>query len=148
MLLHKNHKFIYNHAATIQLPNNVYLDPCPDPCPVEGLVLYSEDMRARAEIHFITTEKDPETFLKEGTECYDTFQCTKPIMTVRTNEIEGLTMSYTTKRYIYEEYVFPIPGEEATLLNLCIEQQRETPTNPDQYAQLITELLAGVQVID
>ena len=44
MLLHQDNKFIYNNIAAIKIPNNVYLDPSPDPCPIEGRVLYTKDL--------------------------------------------------------------------------------------------------------
>ncbi len=147
MLLHKNHKLIYKNVAAIEIPNNVYLDPCPDPCPVEGLVLYSEDMCTRADINFITTEKDARSFLEEGSEVYESFQSIKPLSSVSTNGVEGFSMTYATSRYIYEEYVFTIPGDDPTLLNICIEQRKERPADSAQYAQLVEELLAGIKII-
>ena len=146
MLLHKNNQFIYNNAA-IKLPNNIYFDPCPDPCPVEGMVFYSEDLRAKVELHFVATEKDARSFLMEGSESYDDFQTLQPIMTVCANGIEGITTTSATQRYLYEEYVFAIPGEKPTLLDICIEQKKESPANPEQYSRLVAELLEGLQAI-
>ncbi len=147
MLLHKNNKLTYKNVATIEIPNNVYLDPSPDPCPIEGIVLYSEDMRAKAEVQFVTTAKDASTFLEEAGEDYDSFQCIKPISTVRANGGDGFSMTYATKHYLYEEYAFTLPGEDPTLLNICIEQRKEEPADSTLYAQLVTDLLSGVKTI-
>ena len=144
MLLHKNNKFVYDNRAAIELPDNIYLDPCPDPCPTEGMVLYSEDQLAKVEIHFVNTKRDAETFLKESTEVFDSFQCTKPVACVKTNGIDGFTVSYTTNRFIYEEYVFVIPGEEQTLLNICFEQKKNKPANQEIYAKMRDELITKV----
>ena len=144
MLLHKNNKFIYNNVAAIKIPNNVYLDPCPDPCPIEGMVLYTEDKLAQLEINFIETDKSPRAFLEEGKECYESFLWLKPISAVVTNGLEGLTMSYATERYVYEEYALALPG---SLLNVCIEQKKGCLTNHEKYVQLIAELLEGLERI-
>lgn len=147
MLLHQNNQFTHNHVA-ITLPGRVYLDTCPDPCPLEeGLVLYSEDMCAKVELNFVTTDKDAQSFLKEGAECYESFRCTKSITIIGTNALNGFTMGYTTSRYIYDEYVFTIPGQEATLLHICIEQQKVKPADTEQYKKLVAELLAGIKIV-
>ena len=36
MLLHKNHKFIYDNRAAIEISDDVYLAPNPDACPNEA----------------------------------------------------------------------------------------------------------------
>ena len=146
MLLHKNHKFIYNNVAAIEIPNNVYFDCCPDPCPIEGMVFHTADMRAEVDINFIKTSKDARTYLEEGTEGFSTVECVKPVSDVSTNGIDGFTMTYTTDRYSYEEYVFTLPGDDL-LLSICIEQKRENPADPELCAQLVAELLAGIQII-
>ena len=146
MLLHKNNKFIYKNAATIELPNNVYLDPSPDPCLIEGIVIYSSDMRARIELNFVATEKEARAFLEEGLAVYETVECTKPMTPVSTNGIEGFTIAYATKRHSYEEYAFTL-ADGSELLSVCIEQKRDNLADPTQYSQLISELLAGVQIV-
>ena len=146
MLLHKNHQFIHNHVA-ITLPDNVYLDTCPDPCPMEeGLTIYSEDMCAKAELNFVTAEKDAQTFLKEGVECYESIQYTKSMIMARTDALDGFTMGYITSRYIYDEYVFIVPVKRNTLLHICIEQKKVKPADPEQYKKLVAELLAGIKI--
>ena len=146
MLLHKDKKFIYKNLAAIEIPNNVYLDPSPDPCPIEGMVLYTEDTCAKVDIHFVTTEKDARTFLKEGTEVFESYKCTKPTAPISANGLEGFTVAYTTSRYIYEEFVFTlVDGSE--LLNIFIEQKRDKPADPTQYARLVADLLKGVKAI-
>ena len=147
MLLHQDNKFIYNLAAAIKLPNNIYLDPCPDACPIEGMVFYSQDQRARAEINFVETEADARAFLEEEGECYESFQCLKPIAAISTNGVNGFTMTFATTYHIYEEYAFSLPGNEPTLLNICIEQQKSKPADVLQCAQLVAELLAGITLL-
>ena len=146
MLLHQDHKFFYKNIATFQVPNNVYLDPSPDPCPIEGMVLYTKDQCAQVDINFVDTDADACAFLEEERECYESFQCLKPISEVTTNGIKGFTMTYATKHHIYEEYTFNLPGEEPTLLNICIEQKKYKQAAPTQYAQLVTELLRGIEL--
>ena len=147
MLLHKNNKFIYNNVAAIKIPNNVYLDPCPDPCPIEGMVLYTEDKLAQLEINFIETDKTPRAFLEEGKECYESFEWLKPISAIVTNGLEGLTMSYATTHHVYEEYAFTLEGAKPCLLSICIEQKKGSLTNQEKYAQVVAELLEGVECI-
>ena len=146
MLLHKDKKFIYKNLAAIEIPNNVYLDPSPDPCPIEGMVLYSEDMCARVDIHFLSAEKESRAFLIEGAEVFENYECTKPIAPISTNGLEGFTMAYNTSRYSYEEYAFNI-GDGSELLNICIEQKRDKPADQTRYRQLITDLLTGIKTI-
>ena len=150
MLLHQDNKFIYNNIAAIKIPNNVYLDPSPDPCPIEGMVLYTKDLRAQVDINFVETEADARAFLDEfideELECYESFECLKPTSPLTTNGIEGFTVTYATKQYLYEEYAFNLPGGE-TLLSICIEQKRDKPADATQYAQLVAELLAGITLL-
>ena len=146
MLKHQNNKFIYNNAAAIKIPNNVYLDPNPDPCPVEGMVLYSEDLRARVIVDFVETEKDASTFFLEECKGYDNYQCIKPLSAIRTNGADGFTIVYSLD-CIYEEYAFSLHGDKPQLLNICIEQKKWATADPTQYAQLVAELLEGIEIL-
>ena len=98
-------------------------------------------------INFVDTDADACAFLEEECECYESFQCLKPISEITTNGIKGFTMTYATKRHIYEEYTFNLPGEEPTLLNICIEQKKYKQADPTQYAQLVVELLSGIALV-
>lgn len=146
MLLHQDHKFIHNNVA-FKIPNNVYLDACPDPSPIEGMVLYSKDQRARIEIFFVETESSARAFLEEERECYETFQSLKQILPITVNAIDGCSLSFATKHHRYEEYAFNIPGEVAELLDICIEQRQDNPTDPTQCAQIVAELLSGITLL-
>ena len=56
-------------------------------------------------------------------------------------------MTYATKNYVYEKYAFSLPGNEPTLLNIRIEQAKDTLTEQTHYAQLIAELLEGIEIL-
>ena len=142
MLLHQNNKFIYDNHVAVELPNNVYLDPCPDICPIEGIVLHSEDLLAKAEFHFLATEKGARAFLEETPDLYETFHWLKPIFDVKANGLCGFGASYETTRFIYDDYAFTIPGKEKTLLIITIEQKKSTPANSDLYAKFREELVS------
>ena len=144
MLLHKNNKLIYNNRAASQLPNNVYIDPNPDPCPIEGLVLYSADQLIQIQYNFIETSKDARTFLEEIATHFESFKCLTPTSIVHINGLEGVSMTYSLKRESYEEYVFVLPGEEPALLNVWLEQKMDAPADATQYDRLKTDVLAGI----
>ena len=145
MLLHQDNQFICNNVA-FKLPNNVYLDACPDPTPIEGMVLYSKDQRARIEFNLVENGSGAYAFLEEERECYETFQCIKPTSPITANELEGYTLQFATKHHLYEEYAFNIPGK-AMLLSICIEQKKDLPTDAAACTQIVTELLEGIRIL-
>lgn len=144
MLLHQDHQFIYHHRAALQLPNHVYLDPCPDPIPNEGMVLFSTDGRAKIQINFLETDQDARSFLEDSAEELEDFHCLAPVRAVHANGLDGYTMTYTVCREIYEEYVFAIPGSEPALLDVWLEQQKDKPADATLYTQIRDELISGI----
>ena len=147
MLLHQNDRFIYDLRVAIKLPNNVFLDPNPDPCPVEGMVLYTEDFRTRIELNFLVSSQDIKSYLEEATEGYESVQYIAPLRNIETNGIEGVTMTYALSREIYEEYVFALPGSNPALLNVYFEQKKGQPSNEAEYARVRDELIAGISLL-
>ena len=148
MLLHKDHHFIYNCRAAVKLPNNVYLDTAPDPYPIEGMVYYSEDMRTTVEINFVETEKGAKFFLESVEDELETFKRLKATTRLCANGLEGYTMTYGSSREIIEEYTFAIPGETLALLDICLTQRKDTLSDPELYAKLKEEVLAGLSLIE
>ena len=147
MLLHKDNKLIYNNRAALKLPNNVYVDPNPEPCPIEGMVLFSEDLSTKIEVNFLETDKDAQTFLQEITESFERFEQLKETSIICTNALYGVAMTYSLSSEICEEYVFTLPGNTPALLNVCFEQKKDNPSDVVQYEQLVAEFLAGIAPI-
>ncbi len=148
MLLHKDDHFIYNCRVAVKLPNNVYLDTAPYPYPVEGMVYYSEDMRTKVEINFVETEKGAKFFLESVAEELETFKRLKATTKLCANGHEGYTMTYGLSREIIEEYTFAIPGETPALLDICLTQRKEKLSDPELYAKLQEEVLAGLSLVE
>ena len=147
MLLHKNHKFIYDNRAAIQLTDNVYLDPNPDACPDEGMVLISEDFRTQIVFNFLKTEQDAWSFLKELKDHFEDFTITEPIRAVCINGLAGFGISFNAGRYVYEEYSLSIPGNEPTLLNIFFEQKANNLSDSKLYVKTRDKVIAGLSVI-
>lgn len=147
MLLHKNHKFIFDNHATIEIPDNVYLEPNPDACPDEGMVLFSEDLCTQIVFNFLKTEQDAWSFLKELKDHFEDFEITEPIRAVCINGLAGFVISFTAGRYVYEEYSLSIPGENGILLNIYFEQKENNLSDAELYARTRDAVIAGLSVI-
>lgn len=147
MLLHKNHKFIYDNRAAVEIPDNVYLDPNPDACPNEGMVLFSEDMHTQIVYNFLETEQDAWSFLKELKDHFEDFDITEPIRAVCVNGLAGFGISFTAGRYVYEEYSLSIPGEKNTLLNIYFEQKKNKLSDAELYAKTRDAVIAGLSAV-
>lgn len=145
MLLHKDHQFIYDHCAAIELPDNVYFDPNPDACPNEGMVLFSEDLCTQVVFNFFKTEQDAWSFLKELKDHFEDFDITEPIRAVCINGLVGFGVSFTAGRYVYEEYSLAIPGDEPALLNIYFEQKEDKLSNSAIYTQTRDGVLKGIK---
>lgn len=148
MLLHKKHKFIYDNRAAIEIPDNVYLNPNPDACPNEGMVLFSEDLHTQIVFDFLETEQDAWSFLKELKEHFEDFNITEPICAVCINGLAGFVVSFTAGRYVYEEYSLAIPGEKTTLLNIYFEQKKNQLSDTEIYARTRDAVIAGLSLVE
>lgn len=147
MLLHQNNHFIFDRRVAIKLPDNVFLDPNPDPCPAEGMVLYTEDFRTRININFIVVNQDIKSFLEDGTENHPSAEYIAPIRDIESNGLLSSTATYAFHNEICEEYVFAIPGNIPALLDVCFEQKKGDPSNEAEYTRVRDELIAGIKYL-
>ena len=148
MLLHKNHKFIFNNRAAIEIPDNVYLDTNPDLCPVEGMVLFSADLLTQIDINFVETDKDAWTFLKETKDDFENFECLEPIRAVIVNGMSGFVLNYALSKETFEEYALSVPGDEPLLLNVCFVQKKGKLADATECARLRDETIAGLSLVE
>lgn len=147
MLLHKNNKLIYKNRIAVKLPNNAYLDPSPDPVPLEGIVMFSEDLRTKIELSFLETEKSASGFLQEAAESFENFELLEEMSGVCANTLLGVTMTYSSSGELCEEYVYSIPDNTPVLLDICLVQKKDAPSEAALYERLIAELMSGIEPI-
>ena len=148
MLLHKNHKFIFDNRAAIQLPDSIYFDCNPDVYPMEGFVLHSEDLSIQIDINFVKTDKDAWTYLLEIKDTFEYLEYLEPIRAIVLNGMPGFVLSYALCKETFEEYALSIPGDEPTLLNICFVQKKDQPADATEYARLRDEIIAGLSLVE
>ena len=144
MLLHKNHKLIYNNCVAIEIPNDVFVDSCPDACPREGLVLHTQDGSTTIDFDFLGGRKDARCYLEEAAE---DFKIIKKSCPISAGGLNGFYMMYESRVAIYEEYVFEVFGAEPVLLDICFEMKKTCNSSEFLYVKVRDEMIAGITAL-
>lgn len=149
MILHQDHKLIYNGQATFEFPNGMCFDLHPEnPLWEDGFQLIAPDGSFKLTLTFLTVDKSAQTFAAEIYEESDNLHAIEPVHMITTeDDLTGYATTYAYTDEVVEEVTLDLPGEHHALLNICLWRRRDRPYDEQLWEQAKADVLRSLQTI-
>lgn len=149
MILHQDHKLIYNGQAAFEFPNGMCFDFHPDFSIWEdGLQLIAPDGSFTLILAFLTVDKPAKVFAEEIFEERDIDHIIDPVHEIETeNGLKGYATSFAYTDEMVEEISLDLPGEHHALLNVRLWRRLDRPYDEQLWEKAKAEVLRSLQTI-
>ena len=145
MITHKNHQFIYNDIASLELPNGMCIHYDCGVTPDNDFHFIAPDRSVRLVIEFFTSTKSAKELIEELNE-RDGYEVLCPPSEITTPAgVNGYSITYATRREHYEEWTLDLGGEERC--NFWLMYKRNMPCDEALYEQVKCEMLDNIKII-
>lgn len=66
---------------------------------------------------------------------------------LQTNDMAGYHVDYVTTYEVYEEYVFDVPTEPQSVLNVCFQRRKDQPYDRELMENVRAQLLDSIELV-
>ena len=149
MILHQDHKLIYNGQATFEFPNGMCFDFHTEaPLWENGFQLIAPDGSFTLVLTFLTADKPAKIFAEEIYAERDIDHIIEPVYEIETeNGLKGYATSFAYTDEWVEEITLDLPGEHHALLNIRFWRRLDRPYDEKLWEQVKAEILRTVRAI-
>lgn len=149
MILHQDHKLIYNGQATFELPNGMCFDYHPDFSIWEdGFQLIAPDGSFTLTLTFLTADKPAKIFAEEIYVERDIDHIIEPIYEIETeNGIKGYATSFAYTDEMVEEISLDLPGEHHALFNVRLWRRLDRSYDEQLWEKAKADVLRSVRTV-
>jgi len=149
MILHQDHKLIYNGQATFEFPNGMCFDFHPEAALWEdGFQLIAPDGSFTLVLTFLTAEKTAKIFAEEIFEERDIDHIIEPVHEVETeNGLKGYATSFAYTDEMVEEISLDLLGEHHALLNVRFWRRLDRPYDEQLWEQVKADVLRTLRAV-
>lgn len=148
MMLHQDHRLIYNNCASIELPNGMCFDYNFEVEGKDDFHLISPDGSFKLIIAFFSLEKSAKAFLEEVYEDKTLYTAIEPIHVINVaHGLKGYATAYEGGHEVYEEYAIDVDGPEHALFNLWTLRHKDRHYNDELCKRAVDKVLTSLQLI-
>ena len=149
MILHQDHKLIYNGQATFEFPNGMCFDFHPEACLWDdGFQLIAPDGSFTLILTFLNADKPAKIFAEEIYAERDIDHIIEPVYEIETeNGLKGYATSFAYTDEMVEEISLDLPGEHHALLNVRFWRRLDRPYDEKLYAQAKADVLRTIHAV-
>lgn len=149
MILHQDHKLIYNEQAAFEFPNGMCFDLHPEnPLWEDGFQLIAPDGSFTLVLTFLTAEKPAKIFAEEIFEERDIDRIVEPVHEIETEGgLTGYATSFAYTDEWVEEITLDLPGEHHALLNVRFWRRLDRPYDEKLYEKVKADVLRTLRAV-
>ena len=149
MILHQDHKLIYNGQATFEFPNGMCFDFHPEaPLWENGFQLIAPDGSFTLTLTFLTADKPAKIFAEEIYVERDIDHIIEPVHEIETeNGLKGYATSFAYTDEMVEEITLDLPGEHHALLNVRFWRRLDRPCDEQLWEKAKADVFRTLRTV-